>query len=103
MKYDFPGNIRDLENLIERAVITEQGTTLFPGEWIPAVKGAALLQPDELKSFEQMQKDYIIHVLEKTNGRVSGANGAATILQMNDKTLFAKMKKLGIEKKVVMK
>lgn len=103
MKYDFPGNIRELENLIERAVITEQGTTLFPGEWLPNVKGITTMVSDELKSFEQIQKDYIIQVLEKTNGRVSGAKGAAAILQMNDKTLFAKMKKLGIEKKVVMK
>lgn len=103
VKYDFPGNIRELENLIERAVITEQGNTLFPGEWIPNSKGRGMVTSDELKSFEQMQKDYIIQVLEKTNGRVSGANGAATILKMNDKTLFAKMKKLGIKKKVVMK
>ncbi|MDW3193154.1 MAG: sigma 54-interacting transcriptional regulator [Cytophagales bacterium] len=102
-KYDFPGNIRELENLIERAVITEQGNTLFPGEWIPNQKAGVISGSVDWKSFEQMQKDYIIKVLEKTNGRVSGVNGAATILQMNDKTLFAKMKKLGIEKKVVIK
>ena len=103
MKYDFPGNIRELENLIERAVITEQGNTLFPGDWLPNTTGREPAGTDELKSFEQMQKDYIIRVLEKTNGKVSGVNGAASILQMNDKTLFAKMKKLGIEKKVVVK
>lgn len=102
-KYDFPGNIRELENLIERAVITEQGHTLFPGEWLPNQKGRIITGTGDLKSFEQMQKDYIIQVLEKTNGRVSGANGAATILKMNDKTLFAKMKKLGIERKVILK
>lgn len=102
-KYDFPGNIRELENLIERAVITEQGSTLFPGEWIPNQNGGIVSSSEEWKSFEQMQKDYIIKVLEKTNGRVSGVNGAATILQMNDKTLFAKMKKLGIVKKVVIR
>ncbi len=101
-KYEFPGNIRELENLIERAVITEQGSTLFPGEWLPTTRDQVLVS-EELKSFEQMQKDYIIRVLEKTNGRVSGANGAAAILQMNNKTLFAKMKKLGIEKKVILK
>lgn len=101
MKYDFPGNIRELENLIERAVITEQGTTLFPGDWIPQKQGNSPSKPGDWKSFEAMQRDYIIQVLEQTNGRVSGKHGAAAILKMNDKTLFAKMKKLGIEKKVV--
>ena len=50
-----------------------------------------------------MQKDYIVRVLEHTQWRVSGPKGAAKILDMNPKTLFAKMKKLGIEKQVGLK
>ncbi|UOY08948.1 sigma 54-interacting transcriptional regulator [Muricauda sp. SCSIO 64092] len=101
MNYTFPGNIRELENLIERAVIIENGTILNPGTWIP--NGGAAEFKEDLKSFEAMQRDYIIKVLEKTNWRVSGPKGAAAILDMKDKTLFAKMKRLGIEKEVRLK
>ncbi len=98
MKYNFPGNIRELENLIERAVIIENGTTLQPGNWIP--NGESISLKEDFKSLEAMQRDYIIKVLEKTNWRVSGPKGAAAILDMKDKTLFAKMKRLGIEKEI---
>ena len=101
MKYSFPGNIRELENLIERAVIIESGTTLYPGSWLPT-KNDHDPQDEALLSFEEMQRNYILKVLKETNGKVSGNGGAAQILQLNDKTLFAKMKKLGIEKKVVL-
>ncbi len=102
MAYSFPGNIRELENLIERAVITEQGPVLHPGDWIP--KGRAE-DPGtgDFVSLDQMQRQYIIDVLEYTGWRVSGPKGAARILDMNPKTLFARMKKLGIEKKTVLK
>ncbi|NQX77963.1 sigma 54-interacting transcriptional regulator [Gilvibacter sp.] len=101
MDYNFPGNIRELENLIERAVITEQGPTLKPGSWIPLVKGT--LGVEEFKSLEATQREYIIKVLDHTGWRVSGPKGAARILDMKDKTLFARMKKLGIEKQVSLK
>ncbi|MEO1053618.1 MAG: sigma 54-interacting transcriptional regulator [Bacteroidota bacterium] len=98
--YPFPGNIRELENLIERAVIIEDGTTLFPGSWMPTTKVTREVD-DSFKSFEDMQKDYIQRVLISTKGKVSGPGGAAEILEMKDKTLFAKMKKLGIKKQIV--
>ena len=99
-QYSFPGNIRELKNLIERAVIVEQGPTLYPGSWFPASKVEKTINPGFI-SFEQMQRDYIIKVLQETNGKVSGPGGAAEILKVNHKTLYAKMKKLGIEKKLV--
>ena len=101
MNYNFPGNIRELENLIERAVIVESGTTLNPGSWMP--KTDILSGVDDFKSFEALQRDYIIEVLNYTDWRVSGKKGAATILNMKDKTLFDKMKRLGIEKQVILK
>lgn len=101
INYDFPGNIRELENLIQRAVVIESGTTLNPGNWIP--KSDIRNSTEDFKSFEKMQHDYIVDVLNYTNWRVSGTKGAASILNMNAKTLFAKMKRLGIEKKVVLK
>jgi PAS domain S-box-containing protein len=101
LNYNFPGNIRELENMIERAVIVENGPTLKPGSWIPLKDIPA--SSIGFKSFESIQKDYIIEVLDHTNWRVSGPSGAAKILKMKDKTLFAKMKRLGIEKKVSLK
>ena len=101
MKYHFPGNIRELENLIERAVIIERGSTLNPGSWLPVIDKEVV--SEDFKPFEVMQREYIIKVLDKTNWRVSGPKGAAAILDMKDKTLFAKMKRLGIEKKVGLK
>ncbi|WP_299391810.1 helix-turn-helix domain-containing protein [uncultured Gelidibacter sp.] len=61
------------------------------------------IKTSELLTFEEMQKQHIIEVLKRTEGKVSGVNGAAGILDMNAKTLFAKMKKLGIEKQTVFK
>ena len=101
MDYNFPGNIRELENLIERAVIVENGTTLNPGSWMPEQE--IIAASGDFKSFEAKQRDYIIEVLDHTDWRVSGPNGAAKILKMKDKTLFAKMKRLGIEKSVGLK
>ncbi|MCE7054184.1 sigma 54-interacting transcriptional regulator [Algoriphagus sp. AGSA1] len=101
MNYNFPGNIRELENLIERAVIVENGSTLGPGNWIPKNEISAF--KTDFQPFEEKQREYIIEVLEHTNWRISGPNGAAAILEMKDKTLFAKMKRLGIEKQVGLK
>ncbi|KPM31231.1 Fis family transcriptional regulator [Croceitalea dokdonensis DOKDO 023] len=101
MRYDFPGNIRELENLIERAVILESGTTLHTGSWMPST--SKTIDTSNLLTFEEVQKQHIIKILERTNGKVSGKNGAAGILDMNAKTLFAKMKKLGIEKETIFK
>lgn len=100
MQYDFPGNIRELENIIERAVIIENGTTLQPGEWLP--KGRTALQKTGFLPLETVQRNHIVEVLNHTNWRVSGVRGAAQILKVKDKTLFAKMKRLGIEKKVTL-
>ena len=101
MNYDFPGNIRELENLIERAVIIENGTTLFPGSWMPTASENK--KASKLATFEEAQKQHIIAALKHSNGKVSGKGGAAGVLDMNAKTLFAKMKKLGIEKETVFK
>tara|TARA_R110002020_G_scaffold81120_2_gene201818 strand:+ start:12158 stop:14272 length:2115 start_codon:yes stop_codon:yes gene_type:complete len=99
--YHFPGNIRELENLIERAVIIENGTTLNPGNWMP--KSDMKSTAENFKTFEDVQRDHIIDVLDHTAWRVSGEKGAAAILNMNDKTLFATMKRLGIKRQVGLK
>ncbi|MEM9823107.1 MAG: sigma 54-interacting transcriptional regulator [Bacteroidota bacterium] len=101
-KYDFPGNIRELENIIERGVIIESGTTLFPGDWMPNNKSIKKTK-EQFMTFEALQKAHILEVLFHTKWRVSGEKGAAKILGLKDKTLFAKMNKLGIKKEDYLK
>ncbi|MEL7123769.1 MAG: sigma 54-interacting transcriptional regulator, partial [Bacteroidota bacterium] len=102
VQYDFPGNIRELENIIERAVILESGATLFPGSWLPEAKSGNIAVHN-FSTLEEMQKKHIVEVLFHTQWRVSGELGAARILGMKDKTLFAKMKKLNIRKEDYLK
>lgn len=100
MKYDWPGNIRELENRIERALITTYGKTLQYGEWIPTFEPGTLNNTGELVShtMEEVEKEHIVRVLNRTNWKISGAKGAAKILDLNPNTLYSRMKKLGIER-----
>jgi PAS domain S-box-containing protein len=92
--YAWPGNIRELEHVIERAVILSQGPALELGDWMP--KSAAASGAGPLVTLEEVERAHIIHVLTQTNWRVSGEKGAAKILGLNPTTLEARMKKLGI-------
>lgn len=90
--WHWPGNIRELENFIERSVILTQGSALQ----VPAGElgnGAAVFAA--LDSGES-ERDKIIRILRETNGRVSGPNGAATRLGIKRTTLISRTKKLGI-------
>jgi len=98
MLYDWPGNIRELENLVERALILSPGNTLAYGSWIPAVKTAGPNGKPAVQKLNEVEKQHIISVLEKTNWKVSGEKGAAKILGINPTTLEARMKKMGIER-----
>ncbi|THH41197.1 sigma-54 interaction domain-containing protein [Neolewinella litorea] len=105
--YRFPGNIRELENLTERALIVSSGDTLRvadirldvgAGEATATSHHPALSLPkaDDLLTLEEHQRQYISYVLELTGGKVSGKGGAASILGMNAQTLFGRMRKLGL-------
>ena len=100
MAYDWPGNIRELENMIERAMILSRNGILEYGDWIPAGKindtgnGSA----GSLSKLEDVEKEHIIETLKKTGWKVSGEKGAAKILGLNPTTLEARMKKLGIKR-----
>lgn len=98
MKYDFPGNIRELENIIERAIILTSGKKLSLDHWQPDFR-RNINKNESLLSFEEMQKQHIIKALKKTKWRVSGEYGAAKLLQMNAKTLESKMRKYGLIRK----
>jgi formate hydrogenlyase transcriptional activator len=93
MGWHWPGNIRELENFVERAVILTRGATLqFPLDELKNgdAKSAA---PKIVRSSE---RDQIVRVLNESNGQVGGPNGAAARLGLKRTTLISRMKKLGI-------
>ncbi len=94
--YNWPGNIRELENLIERAVIISTGNKLDFGEWTP--KNKTSVTAGKKPTLATLEKKYIIEILHLTNWRVSGDRGAAKILGLNPKTLDSKMRKLNIKR-----
>jgi DNA-binding NtrC family response regulator len=100
MAYDWPGNIRELENLIERGVLLAKGTIIEEIS-IPGLQKIRI-SPDtrnfHTKTIHENERDYIVAVLKKCNGRIWGAGGAAEVLNIPPTTLKSKMKKLGIEK-----
>lgn len=96
-QYNFPGNVRELENIIERAVILTDGEILNLSYWKPDSE-SKMEFPTTIKTMEQMQYDHIVRTLEKTHWRVSGPDGAAAILDMHPQTLYSRMRKLGIKR-----
>ena len=95
-RYQWPGNIRELEHVIERAVILSDGSELEPIEWLSQPNGKA--GAAKTQTLEEMEHQHIVDILDQTNWRVSGEKGAAKILGLNPTTLEARMKKLGIER-----
>ncbi len=98
MLYDWPGNIRELENIIERALIISTGSTLEYGDWIPVVKNRDNKENIAILKMDEVEKNHITDILIKTNWKVSGEKGAAKLLGLNPNTLESRIKKLGIEK-----
>ncbi|MEM6770212.1 MAG: sigma 54-interacting transcriptional regulator, partial [Bacteroidota bacterium] len=100
--YSFPGNVRELINLVERAVITSNSSTLNLGASLRALRrteqSGGLAMNGEMVSFEEMQRRYIIEALRRTKGKVTGPGGAAEMLEVNGRTLMSKMGKLGIDR-----
>jgi transcriptional regulator with GAF, ATPase, and Fis domain len=91
--YHWPGNVRELENVIERAVIDSSGPKL---RLVDELARARKELPTAQKTLDEVERDYIVRVLEQTHWKVSGKNGAAEILGLDRSTLRARMRKLGI-------
>jgi transcriptional regulator with GAF, ATPase, and Fis domain len=97
--YTWPGNVRELEHLIERSVLlTTDG--LLQDVYIP--KQTPFDKQDHAfvlnRSLEEVERSYIIEILKRCGGKISGAGSAAEILNIPGNTLHSKMKKLGITK-----
>jgi len=97
-EYNWPGNIRELENIIERGLITSTGNRLDLRECFHRRQVAP--SPDSLVSLAEAERSYILKVLKMTGGRVSGINGAAQILGLNPQTLYSRIKRLGITREI---
>ncbi len=92
--YSWPGNVRELENIIERAVIISNGSSLT----VEPLVNPAFEEKEQLLPLVELERQYIIKVLEKTFWRVEGTEGAARILDMNPETLRSRMRKYGIKR-----
>jgi PAS domain S-box-containing protein len=93
-RYEWPGNIRELEHVIERAVILSQGPQLELGDWMPKPAGGA--GNGRIPTLEEAERAHILDVLERVGWKVSGKGGAAELLGLKPTTLEARMKKLDI-------
>ncbi|KAF2338315.1 sigma 54-interacting response regulator [Flavobacterium tistrianum] len=100
LSYHWPGNIRELENLIERSILLAKTDTIehIP---LPAFDEAKInIKTNEwfFKTIQENEREHIINVLEKCNGRIRGAGGASEILGLPPTTLASRMQKLGIKR-----
>lgn len=101
--HDWPGNIRELENLLERALILSPGTELMmPGvgaperEALPSARAEALSA--SVPSFDEATRELLRLALEKADGRIYGPGGAADLLRLKPTTLQAKLRRYGLRR-----
>src|ERR1700688_3195956 len=99
LSWHWPGNIRELENFIERSVILTHGTALQAP--IAALSNNGRHAP-VVGTREANERDEIIRVLKTTNGRIAGPGGAAARMDLKRTTLISRMKKLGIDSRRVL-
>ncbi|MNC90392.1 Transcriptional regulatory protein ZraR [compost metagenome] len=92
-QYDFPGNIRELRNALERAILMSSGGELTP-ESLPASWRTPAVSKLKMPSLEDIERNYISEVLRQTHGKKVKA---AKILGISRKTLLEKRKKYGIQ------
>lgn len=94
-RYSWPGNIRELQNLIERSVILSQGSVLRVSIEELAQPGTLTTRPS--RSLDQVERDAIVEALEASHWKVAGPGGAAAKLGMKRTSLQYRMQKLGIK------
>lgn len=95
--YRFPGNIRELENIVDRAIILAKGEMLELEESFASLRSAAGSSANA-RTLEEVERTHIFAILEETNWRIEGSKGAALRLGINPNTLRSRMQKLAIKK-----
>jgi len=97
--YSWPGNVREMGNVIERAVINTQGDSLQLEDALDVYLPAGSESPDRpIKSLAEMEQEHILRVLKNTDWKIQGKNGAADLLDINPSTLRGRMRKHGIQR-----
>lgn len=96
-RYQWPGNIRELENLMERMVIRFRQPVILESD-LPELNNISLPGEQDIQTLVQREAEHIIMVLKKCNGKIFGKGGAAEILGLPSSTLTSRIKKLGIKK-----
>ncbi|MGA2534875.1 MAG: sigma 54-interacting transcriptional regulator [Terracidiphilus sp.] len=103
-RWHWPGNIRELENFLERAVILTRGSVLHvPHGELETTSEEESDQPETTTTLHAAERDHILRVLIETGGQIGGPDGAAARLGLKRTTLNSKMKKLNIERSDYMK
>jgi formate hydrogenlyase transcriptional activator len=93
--YGWPGNIRELRNVIERACVLANGPVVS----VPMDGRMGAVPPTGSRTMESVEREHLRSVLASTKGRVSGPRGAASVLGMNPNTLRSRLTKLGMQAK----
>jgi DNA-binding NtrC family response regulator len=98
-RWSWPGNIRELENFLERAVILTKGTVLYvPLAELETEEDDDTASDMENPTLHAAEREHILRVLRETKGQIGGDDGAAARLGLKRTTLNSKLKKLGIER-----
>ncbi len=97
-EYHWPGNIRELESVIERAIIISQGTTLQVLDRFDTFRKPGGPGDNEVKALANLEQEHILQVLQQTGWRIEGKSGAAVLLGLNPSTLRARIRKHGIHR-----
>jgi transcriptional regulator of acetoin/glycerol metabolism len=92
-QYPWPGNVRELRNVIERAMIVSEGCSLR----IELPESGPSVSPSSA-TLEDVERQHILDVLERTRWKISGKGGAAEILGLVPTTLQSRLKKLGLSR-----
>ncbi|MGA2114818.1 MAG: hypothetical protein ABSH56_08725 [Bryobacteraceae bacterium] len=95
-KYEWPGNIRELQNVIERSVILSSGPALQLA--LPEIARSVSPPPRKPRLEETAERERILLALSQSEGKVAGPGGAAARLGVRRTTLQSRMKKLHIER-----
>jgi formate hydrogenlyase transcriptional activator len=111
LSYSWPGNVRELQNVIERALILSSGPILDLESDLTGVSASPVLHEPALRvaevhnadqsspqTLQEVERAYILAVLQQTHGVIEGSNGAAKTLGMHPNTLRHRMEKLGIKR-----
>jgi formate hydrogenlyase transcriptional activator len=95
-RYPWPGNIRELENIIERAAVLSSGSVLRISSHDFSTRIVSGKTADRPQTLEEVERNHILTTLKETQWILSGPGGAAARLGLNRSTLYFRMKKLGI-------